>query len=107
MRKLSSRRKWRPATTRPTRRRVPAISSRSSVAGSASSDLLSIDKDAALTRSALALLSAQAVRERANELLEIGLSDALPSFRVDMQRLPHAARFAAHVIRENYPSLNV
>jgi hypothetical protein len=69
--------------------------------------LLSTGTDAALARSALALLSAQAVRERAGELLEIGLSDALPSFRVDMQRLPQTARFVADVIRENYPTLNV
>jgi hypothetical protein len=55
----------------------------------------------------VSLLSAAAVRERAGEMLDVGLSDALPNFRVDVTRLPQAARFVAEVIGENYPTLNV
>jgi hypothetical protein len=69
--------------------------------------LLASDTDAGATRAALSLLSAEAVRERAGEMLNLGLSDALPNFRVDVQRLPQAARFVAEVIRENYPTLDV
>ncbi|HRD46221.1 MAG TPA: DUF1688 family protein [Caulobacter sp.] len=54
-----------------------------------------------------ALLSAAAVRERAQEMLAIALAGDLPDWRVDLDRLPHAADAVARVIREQYPSLKV
>ena len=56
---------------------------------------------------ALSLLSATAVRERAREMLEIGLAGGLAHFRIDLDRMPATARYVAGVIRENYPHLNV
>jgi hypothetical protein len=53
------------------------------------------------------LLSASAVRERAHELLGIGLDGGLPNFIVDLERLAAAADFVAAVIREAYPNLAV
>lgn len=53
------------------------------------------------------LLSSAAVRERAAEMLEIGLSGKLPNFHVDLARLDSAAAFVAQVIRWNYPDLKV
>jgi hypothetical protein len=53
------------------------------------------------------LLSAAAVRERAHEMLEAGLIDALPHFRIDLDQLSATANFVAGVIRENYPDLKV
>jgi len=54
-----------------------------------------------------ALLSSAAVRERAAEMLEIGLGGSLPNFRVDQTRLDPTAAFVADVIRGNYPDLKV
>jgi hypothetical protein len=68
--------------------------------------LLAARHDDVEARAALALLSAQAVRERANEILDLGLTNALRNFRVDAERLGPAADFVADVIRENYPDLN-
>ncbi|HEY2754647.1 MAG TPA: DUF1688 family protein [Pseudolabrys sp.] len=56
---------------------------------------------------ALSLLSSGAVRERAREILEVGLADALPHFRVDIAKLAPTAGFVAEVIRANYPDLKV
>ena len=56
---------------------------------------------------ALSLLSSSAVRERAREILDVGLADALPHFRVDIAKLAPAAAFVAEVIRANYPNLKV
>ena len=53
------------------------------------------------------LLSAAAVRERAHEMLEIGLSGGLDHWRVDLDRLPETAAFVAEVIRDQYPDLKV
>jgi hypothetical protein len=53
------------------------------------------------------LLSAAAVRTRAEEILEAGLASKLPHFRVDLAQLDPAAAFTAGVIRETYPDLNV
>jgi hypothetical protein len=63
--------------------------------------------DRADSDAALALLSAAAVRERAHEMLDLGLADKLPNFRVDPSKLDATAAFVAHVIRENYPTLKV
>jgi hypothetical protein len=56
---------------------------------------------------ALSLLAAGAVRERAGEMLQAGLADALPHFRVVHDRLAPAADYVATVIRDNYPDLRV
>jgi len=69
--------------------------------------LLAARHDDVDASAALALLSAQAVRERANEMLELGLANALPNFSIDLDCLPPAANFIANVIRDNYPGLNV
>lgn len=53
------------------------------------------------------LLSSAAVRERAAEMLEIGLAGELPNFSVDLAQLDPTAAFVADVIRENYPDLKV
>jgi hypothetical protein len=55
----------------------------------------------------LSLLSASAVRERAQEMLMAGLADELPHFRIDIAQLEPTAEFVAAVIRESYPDLKV
>jgi hypothetical protein len=59
------------------------------------------------SEAAASLLNAAAVRERAHELLEIGLAGGLPGWRVDLDRLDAAADFTAQVIRDRYPELAV
>jgi Protein of unknown function (DUF1688) len=59
------------------------------------------------TEAALSLLSARAVRERAHEMLDAGLSEKLAHFRVDLAKLAPAADFIAGLIRGNYPDLKV
>jgi Protein of unknown function (DUF1688) len=59
------------------------------------------------TAAALSLLSAQAIRERAQRMLAIGLDDKLPHFRVDLARLPEAVDLVLDITRKNYPSLTV
>ncbi|HEV2530795.1 DUF1688 family protein [Phenylobacterium sp.] len=63
-----------------------------------------IDKDRALAKG---LLSAVAVRERAHELLQIALAGGLAEWRVDLERLAHAADITGQVVRANYPDLKV
>jgi hypothetical protein len=53
------------------------------------------------------LLSANAVRERAHEMLAAAEQNELTSFTVALGKLPETADFVAQVIRENYPSLEV
>ena len=53
------------------------------------------------------LLTAAAVRERAREMLEIGIAGGLDHWRVDLDRLPETARYVAAVIRDQYPTLAV
>ena len=53
------------------------------------------------------LLSAQAVRERAHEMLAAGLEDRLEHFTVDLESLSIAAQVVGEMIRVNYPDLNV
>jgi hypothetical protein len=57
------------------------------------------------TGQAKGLLTAAAVRERAHQMLEIGVAGGLAPWRVDLDRLPEAARYVAAVIRDQYPSL--
>jgi hypothetical protein len=56
---------------------------------------------------ALSLLSAEAVRTRAQRMLALGLEDRLPHFRVDLDRLDVAVDFVLAVTRTAYPNLNV
>jgi hypothetical protein len=56
---------------------------------------------------ALSLMSAAAVRERANLMLDKGLDDALPHFRVDLGRLETAADLTLEVTRAAYPDLDI
>ena len=58
-------------------------------------------------RAALSLLNAQAVRERATEMLEIGLEDGLDHFGVAADQLGASAEVVAAVIRDRYPTLTV
>jgi hypothetical protein len=59
------------------------------------------------TAAALSLLNAGAVRTRAHKLLDIGLADGLPHFRVHLDRLDDAADIVLATTRNNYPSLEV
>jgi hypothetical protein len=56
---------------------------------------------------ARSLLSAQAVRERAHEMLAIGLRGELAHFTIDMESLASAAQAVSELIRVNYPDGNV
>jgi hypothetical protein len=56
---------------------------------------------------ALSLLSADAVRERAHEILQQGIDGRLAHFSVDLGRLPWTADYVANVIRTNYSHLHV
>jgi hypothetical protein len=58
-------------------------------------------------QAARSLLSAQAVRERAHEMLTAGLRGELEHFTVDMDALVPAAQVVSELIRVNYPDLNV
>ncbi|MFI4996681.1 MAG: URC4/urg3 family protein [Hyphomicrobiales bacterium] len=64
----------------------------------------SIETDRALARS---LLTAQAVRERAHEMLGLGEAGKLGHWRVEPQRLPVVADYVILAMRENYPSLDI
>lgn len=59
------------------------------------------------TAQALSLLNAAAVRDRAHEMLAIGVAGGLDQWRVDLDRLPETARYVAAVIRDQYPTLAV
>src|SRR5580693_1090151 len=52
-------------------------------------------------------MSAAAVRERAHRMLDAGLADRLPHFRVDPRRLEDAADLTLAVTREAYPALDI
>jgi hypothetical protein len=56
---------------------------------------------------AFSLLSADAVRQRAQSLLAIGLNDGLAHFRIDLSRLDDAADLVVKTTREEYPDLEV
>ncbi|MFC5516898.1 DUF1688 family protein [Kaistia terrae] len=53
------------------------------------------------------LLSASAVRERANLLLELGIAGKLDHFVVDLKKLPAAADAVIETIRADYPDLDI
>ncbi len=56
---------------------------------------------------ALALLSACAVREKAQQILALARDDGLTHFRLDLARLPAVAALVAEVTRQAYPTLDV
>jgi len=58
-------------------------------------------------RAAKSLLTAAAVRERANEMLAAGLAGELAEWRGDLSRMDAAADLTAQVVREAYPDLKV
>jgi hypothetical protein len=62
-----------------------------------------VDSSPAIQR----LLSAKAVRERADEMLALALEEKVDGWRVDLDRLEDAAALTAEVTRENYPDLAV
>ena len=53
------------------------------------------------------LLSSKAVRERAHELLGLGVEGALKHWEVRLDRLPETAALVSRVVRERYPTLEV
>ena len=59
------------------------------------------------TAAAFSLLNAQAVRDRAQRMLAIGLDGNLPHFRVDLGRLDAAVDLVIDATRQNYPTLAV
>ena len=59
------------------------------------------------TAAAYSLLNAEAVRDRAQRMLALGLDDKLPNFRVDLGRLDDAVDFVLSVLKKNYPALDV
>ena len=56
------------------------------------------------TAAAFSLLSAEAVRSRAQRMLALGLDDGLPNFRVELARLDAAADLVIATMREAYPT---
>ena len=60
-----------------------------------------------LERQARALLTAQAVRARAGQMLEIGLAGGLSHFAVDLDRMDGVAEAVLTVTREAYPTLEI
>lgn len=65
---------------------------------------MAMNSDAAAAHS---LLSAQAVRTRAQRMLALGLDDKLPNFRVDLSKLDATAELVIATTRKAYPSLDV
>jgi Protein of unknown function (DUF1688) len=59
------------------------------------------------TSAALSLLSARAVRERADRMLAIGLDDRLPNFRIDLDCMDAAVELVLETTRKAYPSFEV
>jgi hypothetical protein len=53
------------------------------------------------------LLSASAVRERAQDMLRVAASDGLSHFTLHLDRLPEAARLVSATIRDQYPALDI
>ena len=62
---------------------------------------------AATERDALSLLTAQAVRDRANMMLNIGLDGGLSHFRIDLDRMDDVADIVLATVAKNYPSHDI
>ena len=56
---------------------------------------------------ALSLLNARAVRERAHRMLAIGLEDKLPNFRIHPDRMDSVVDLVLETTRKAYPSFDV
>ncbi len=56
---------------------------------------------------AISLLNAEAVRERAQAMLAVGLEDQLPNFRVDLRQLEAATDLVLATTRKTYPTLDI
>jgi hypothetical protein len=65
---------------------------------------MAMNSDAAAAHS---LLSAEAVRTRAQRMLALGLDDRLPHFRIDLSKLDATADLVIATTRKAYPSLDV
>lgn len=63
--------------------------------------------DPQLTQAARRMLTAGAVRDRANQLFDLALMDRLEHFTVDLTRLDSTARFVAELTRSEHPTLEV
>ena len=59
------------------------------------------------TAAAFSLLSAEAVRTRAQRMLALALDERLPNFRVDLSMLDSTAERVIAITRKAYPSLDV
>ena len=60
-----------------------------------------------LTQIAATLLNAAAARQRCGMVFEAGRNDALPHFRLRLERLPACADFVLDTMRAAYPSLAI
>jgi hypothetical protein len=65
------------------------------------------DGRAATQQEALSLLTAQAVRSRAKQMLEVGLRDGLAHFTIDLDRMDAVADAVLAVTRKAYPTLKI
>ncbi len=63
--------------------------------------------EASASEAVVRLLSPEAVRERAHELLARGLDGKLEHWRIDLDRLPSVADYVVAVTRGAYPTLQV
>jgi Protein of unknown function (DUF1688) len=63
--------------------------------------------EAATERDALSLLTARAVRDRAQQMLAVGLRDELTHFRIDLDSLDDVADAVLATIQKSYPSLKI
>lgn len=61
----------------------------------------------ALERQARSLLTANAVRARAGQMLEIGLAGGLSHFTIDLDRMDRIAEAVLAVTRKAYPTLDI
>ena len=63
--------------------------------------------EAATENEALSLLTAKAVRGRANQMLAVGLGDGLRHFRINLDRMDDVADAVLATIQKSYPSLKI
>jgi hypothetical protein len=61
----------------------------------------------ATDKDALSLLTANAVRDRAKMMLDVGLRDGLAHFRIDLDRMDAVADAVVATIQKSYPSLEI
>ena len=61
----------------------------------------------ATEKDALSLLTATAVRSRAQMMLDVGLREGLTHFRIDLDRMEATADAVLAIIRKSYPSLEI